>query len=200
MTLGCGAVAGNITSDNVGPQHLINIKRLAYAVRRAEDAFTVSVEESAAAAIGPIDRSTVTAAVERYLSSRGVGQAAKPVEEKPAVPTASVIPNVAAQVVDRFLSRRGIAPNPGPPTAPPATSGVKSESNPTCHVCSAAPEPAAPAAEQPAAQPVPIADFVCEDDVRAAMKQSRKIYIGPKTIVTPSARDLAGDILVLAQR
>ena len=61
---------------------------------------------------------------------------------------------------------------------------------------------AAAAAEKPAEQPVPIADFVCEDDVRAAMKQSRKIYIGPKTIVTPSARDLAdrSDILVLAQR
>jgi acetaldehyde dehydrogenase (acetylating) len=35
MTLGCGAAAGNITSDNVGPQHLINIKRLAYTVRTA---------------------------------------------------------------------------------------------------------------------------------------------------------------------
>lgn len=32
------------------------------------------------------------------------------------------------------------------------------------------------------------------------MKENRKIYIKPKTIVTPSARDLAGpsDILVLA--
>jgi hypothetical protein len=42
-------------------------------------------------------------------------------------------------------------------------------------------------------------DFVCEEDVRIAIKHSRKIYIGPKTIVTPAARDLAspGDILVL---
>jgi hypothetical protein len=42
-------------------------------------------------------------------------------------------------------------------------------------------------------------DFVCEADVRQAMKESRKIYIGTKTIVTPSARDLAGpnDILVV---
>ena len=39
MTLGCGAVAGNITRDNVGPQHLINIKRLAYVVRKPEEAF-----------------------------------------------------------------------------------------------------------------------------------------------------------------
>lgn len=30
LTLGCGSKGGNITSDNVGPLHLINIKRLAY--------------------------------------------------------------------------------------------------------------------------------------------------------------------------
>jgi len=43
--------------------------------------------------------------------------------------------------------------------------------------------------------------FVCEEDVRAAIREKRKIFIGPRTIVTPSARDLAGpsDILVLVQ-
>ncbi len=30
MSLGCGAHAGNITSDNITPLHLINVKRLAY--------------------------------------------------------------------------------------------------------------------------------------------------------------------------
>jgi len=46
-----------------------------------------------------------------------------------------------------------------------------------------------------------VSDFVCEADVQLALRERRKIYIGPKTIVTPSARDLAGpdDILVLAQ-
>jgi ethanolamine utilization cobalamin adenosyltransferase len=44
-------------------------------------------------------------------------------------------------------------------------------------------------------------DFVCEADVRLAIKENRKIYISRKTVVTPSARDLAdpSDILVLAQ-
>jgi hypothetical protein len=43
-------------------------------------------------------------------------------------------------------------------------------------------------------------EFVCEEDVRTAIREKRKIHIGPRTIVTPSARDLAGpsDILVLA--
>jgi hypothetical protein len=34
-------------------------------------------------------------------------------------------------------------------------------------------------------------DFVCEDDVRQAMKQGRKLVVGERTIVTPAARDLA---------
>ena len=33
------------------------------------------------------------------------------------------------------------------------------------------------------------AQFVCEDDVRAAMKAGRKVLIDEKTILTPSARD-----------
>jgi hypothetical protein len=37
--------------------------------------------------------------------------------------------------------------------------------------------------------------------VRDAIRENRKIYIGPRTIVTPSARDLAGpsDTLVMAR-
>ena len=48
MTLGCGAMAGNITGDNVGPLHLINIKRLAYAVRKPEEAFEMPPAQAAA--------------------------------------------------------------------------------------------------------------------------------------------------------
>src|SRR5438128_11687256 len=35
MTLGCGGYGGNITSDNISPRHLLNIKRLAYEIRPA---------------------------------------------------------------------------------------------------------------------------------------------------------------------
>jgi hypothetical protein len=42
LSLGCGAAAGNITSDNITPFHLINVKRLA----RAR---TVSVQAAAPA-------------------------------------------------------------------------------------------------------------------------------------------------------
>ncbi len=33
LTLGCGAVGGSATSDNVGPMHLVNIRRVAYGLR-----------------------------------------------------------------------------------------------------------------------------------------------------------------------
>jgi acetaldehyde dehydrogenase (acetylating) len=128
MTLGCGAMAGNITSDNVGPQHLINIKRLAYVVRKPEEAFEMPLDYHAApmaraavAGVGPIDRNTVVSAVERYLASRGIAVAAAPAaggpscscETKPAPVAKSVIDNAAAEVVDRFLSRRGSSGSQG---------------------------------------------------------------------------------------
>lgn len=131
MTLGCGAAAGNITSDNVGPLHLINIKRLAYVVRKPEEAFEMPMDYNAAPSGPPlsgdlpIDRTTVVAAVERYLASRGFAVAAPAPGgptcgcEKPALaaPQPSVshstLTNVAADVVDRFLARRGAAASKG---------------------------------------------------------------------------------------
>ena len=95
MTLGCGAAAGNATSDNIGPLNLINMKRLAYAVREAEQAFETNVTATAA---DGVDRGTVVGAVERYLAARGLAQ--------PPAATQGVMGNVAADVVDRFLSRR----------------------------------------------------------------------------------------------
>jgi acetaldehyde dehydrogenase (acetylating) len=155
MTLGCGAAAGNITSDNVGPQHLYNIKRLAYVVRTPAEAF-----------------------------------------QSPAAGAPDAAGGVAAQVVDKFLARRGQAPvAPAPSPVAPTPAPVVPPPAPACGC-------GAPARETPAAPPPAIVDFVCEEDVRNAIRHSRKIYIGPKTIVTPSARDLASpsDILVLTQR
>jgi ethanolamine utilization cobalamin adenosyltransferase len=43
------------------------------------------------------------------------------------------------------------------------------------------------------------ADFVCEDDVRQAVRQGRKIVIAEKTIITPAARDLGEEHRVFVQ-
>jgi hypothetical protein len=154
---------------------LINVKRLAYAVRKPEEAFEVPPAQVSAAspktapASSPtIDRGSLVTAVEKYLSARGIATTDR---QSGGVAKASV----AAGVVDRFLSTRRSQP-PAPSSQPPAT--------------------------PPAAPEISISAFVCEADVREAIEVGRKIYVGPKTIVTPSARELGErfDILVLAQR
>jgi len=66
----------------------------------------------------------------------------------------------------------------------------------------AGPPPATPAGS-PEPKPAPPVekptDFVCEDDVRQAMRQGRTILIGEKTIVTPAARDLGEAHKILIQ-
>ncbi len=42
----------------------------------------------------------------------------------------------------------------------------------------------------PAAPEVKVCPFVSETEVRSAITRQEKIFIGPKTIVTPSARAL----------
>src|SRR5262249_42900135 len=53
MTLGCGAAGGNITSDNISPMHLINLKRVAYGVR---DVAATTRRAAVAAAASPLSR------------------------------------------------------------------------------------------------------------------------------------------------
>ncbi len=188
MTLGCGAAGGNSTGDNIGPLHLINIKRLTYAVRRPEEAFTVPPAGAAQAVPG--DRELIAAAVERYLAERGIRLDATP--PAPAV-RAGTPASVSAEVVDRFLAVKRTAAAPSRPVAPPSPVAEPAASPP------AAQPPAPPAKPAPE---VKIAEFVCENDVREAIRASRKIFIGRKTIVTPAARELGNqhDILVLAER
>jgi acetaldehyde dehydrogenase (acetylating) len=136
MTLGCGAVAGNITSDNIGPQHLMNIKRLAYTVRKPEEAFEMPLDYNAApsgdalAGGGDMDRAAVVSAVERFLLSKGIAAsastqaAASGLTQAPAQVTeslwdrppglSSIIADVTADVVNRFLAQRGGGSNKSP--------------------------------------------------------------------------------------
>ncbi|MGH6878896.1 MAG: hypothetical protein ACREHV_16170, partial [Rhizomicrobium sp.] len=148
MTLGCGAIGGNITSDNIGPQHLMNIKRIAW------DAHSLPASRPAAAA--PSSKPEPACACQHA---------------RPAAPAAN--PDLRA-TVERILAERGIHP---------ATSSPAVQEPPQ-----AAPPPVfVPPPLPPKPTPVP---FVCEADVRDALKAGKKIAIGPKTIVTPAAGDL----------
>lgn len=155
MTLGCGGFGGNITSDNISPRHLLNIKRLAYELR------PMPVTTLAGAG------STQTAS----SSSSASSAEPDPLPKAPARPPAEPISaDTLTRRIDAFLASRGLAPSPptGTVSPTPTNSGQKREGDST---------PAKPAA------------FVCEEDVRLAVKDGRTILVGERTIITPAARD-----------
>ncbi len=168
MTLGCGGWGGNITSDNITPKHLLNIKRLAYEIRPA--------------ATGRPDAGRPKPAA---MSEYGGAGFRRPEATGPSLPKAPArsaaggIPvDTLAARIDHFLASRGYRASP--------------ESTASGEEASAAAMPEAEASDAPA-------DFVCEDDVRAALKAGRKLVVGEKTIITPSARDLGESQKVFVQ-
>lgn len=66
LTLGCGSLGGSATSDNVSPLHLINIKRLAYGVKEAEE---LSEENKPVQTSSQIDIETITQLVLQELKN-----------------------------------------------------------------------------------------------------------------------------------
>jgi acetaldehyde dehydrogenase (acetylating) len=149
MTLGCGGHGGNVTSDNISPRHLLNVKRLAYETRTASQAAAALVARGAG---HPDDRAggarRPAAGLEAGLVA---GRVAALLDNPSGIPARSVSPPVSR--------------------APAAVPGAES--------------------------PVP---FVCEDDVRSAIREARSIVIGPRTIVTPAARDLGEAHGILLKR
>jgi acetaldehyde dehydrogenase (acetylating) len=91
MTLGCGSWGGNVTSDNISPLHLMDIKRVAFETRPVKSArpaqtttqtttapTTVNAsapsQSSAPQMGGKVSREDVAAIVDRFLSNRNVSQ------------------------------------------------------------------------------------------------------------------------------
>lgn len=162
MTLGCGAVGGNITSDNIGPQHLINIKRIAYERRAAADAALASHAAQVSF--------TNLQAISNQHSS-GI-TAAKSSQTQPMLDRGEI-----RNIVDRFLAEKGLKPEIILPAG--AAAEILED------------RPAAQPIEKitAAAKPQPL-EFVCEADVRDAMRHEHRLSVGPKTLITPAARDL----------
>jgi acetaldehyde dehydrogenase (acetylating) len=167
MTLGCGGWGGNITSDNISPRHLLNIKRLAYEVRPAP--LSATMARSGKASEKPGSGATIRP-----------GEKVSPVNPLPQAPVKPEHRGIPAQAlaarIDEFLASRGYQA----PGAAAARNPV--EASPT-----------------PAPKSEVAAEFVCEDDVRAALSAGRKLLIGEKTIITPSARDLGESRKVFVQ-
>ena len=82
MTLGCGGYGGNITSDNISPRHLLNIKRLAYELTAAPSAQPSATPQTAPATTSMgstgISAETLARRVNTFLGQRGFSPAASP--------------------------------------------------------------------------------------------------------------------------
>jgi len=196
MTLGCGAPGGNITSDNIGPQHLMNVKRIAWESRPvehrtvpAEQRLSGQAQSRTAAASGSAtsmstagtERAPVSPPAATHPSCTGDPVAAGTSAGSAKLPPASAI---AAEIAGRVFAAAAGDQAASTSTAMLPVSPVPAISASPTPV-SPAPPPAAP--DKPA---LAVSPFVCESDVRQAMARHEKILIGPRTILTPSARDL----------
>src|SRR5712675_2092831 len=87
MTLGCGSWGGNVTSDNVSPLHLMDIKRVAFETRpvksarpavagsgvtvaKTPPATAAAARQPVASTAGKIGRDEIAAIVDRFLAGR----------------------------------------------------------------------------------------------------------------------------------
>jgi acetaldehyde dehydrogenase (acetylating) len=270
MTLGCGSPGGNITSDNIGPQHLMNVKRVAWESRPIEHR-TIPADQRLAAMSVPVQKSAAAAAgfsgAPSFAPSAKAGDLAGAPSSAPsakrgdfdsdvrqgtasAVPKTSTSPGASApeaialkatlspivaaaaalapvpdrqtiaRIVEQVFTARGIPRRSSSTTASPevrqgtasypearrlalspeGAAAPKSDAGTGASAPEALPPKSAPipstapaASSHPLPPPIEVAEFLSENDVRMALTRNRKLYIGPKTILTPSARDLGGE-------
>jgi acetaldehyde dehydrogenase (acetylating) len=176
MTLGCGSWGGNVTSDNVSPLHLMDIKRVAFETRPVKStrpavgtqkpaSEPVAAKEPVVAG-GKIDRQEIAAIVDRFLAGKRVEPTSSPLPAPVVESEAGSMYTGPASTGNGGAERR---PEPVSKPAPPSTNGAKA------------------------------VDFVSEDDVRRAVQKGEKIYINAKTIITPAARDIGEPAEVFAK-
>ncbi|HEY0367485.1 MAG TPA: hypothetical protein VGC73_13530, partial [Pyrinomonadaceae bacterium] len=180
MTLGCGSWGGNVTSDNVSPLHLMDIKRVAFETRPVKSArpavSTQTVAQPASArepvvAGGKIDRQEIAAIVDRFLAGKRLEPSASPLPPPAIESEAGSMYTAPTPKETRTNGGAERPPEPvsKPAAAPPSNNGAKA------------------------------IDFVSEDDVRRAIQKGEKIYINARTIITPAARDIGEPAEVFAK-
>jgi acetaldehyde dehydrogenase (acetylating) len=163
MTLGCGGYGGNITSDNISPRHLLNIKRVAYEISP-----TVSRWDRAAG-VNP---------------ARGSGPGLPSAPAEPAAPT-GISADALSHRIDEFLASRGFQAEP----TRFSSIGDQVDTRWASGVDQVPSRSRSGADVKPSGDAAPL-DFVCEEDVRLAIQAGRVLIVSERAIVTPAARDL----------
>ncbi len=171
MTLGCGSWGGNVTSDNVSPIHLMDIKRVAFETNTVQDSkFKVqnqqeisrspvfsgqNQEKLQVSAPQSMKREEIAAIVDKFLREK-IGE--------------SQIEEINIDSLTEIHNPKSEIQNPDGPVKT-IIHELKTE-----NFVNGAQSKAV--------------DFVSEEDVKRAVEMGEKIYVTAKTIITPSARDL----------
>jgi acetaldehyde dehydrogenase (acetylating) len=182
MTLGCGSWGGNVTSDNVSPIHLMDIKRVAFETKPVS-----SVQSSKF----KIQSQTIA-----DLGLRNADSELK--EIKPQSENRQTVKREEiARLVDKFLRNKISETSDTDQSSIEVTNNEATASNGEVKTIIhqvANLETASSNGAKPNA-----VDFVSEDDVKKAIETGAKIYITAKTIITPSARDLGEEKEIFAK-
>ncbi|HSB12622.1 MAG TPA: aldehyde dehydrogenase family protein [Blastocatellia bacterium] len=109
MTLGCGSWGGNVTSDNITPRHLVDVKRIAFETRPINQA--AATTRAAAQPAARVDRAEIAALVDRFLAERRVYQ------PPPSSPASAVSSSKSEAPVQSAPSPQAYVPQ-SPPTSP----------------------------------------------------------------------------------
>ncbi len=221
MTLGCGSWGGNVTSDNVSPLHLLDIKRVAFETRPVKSARPAVSATTIAAPLSTSAPSYASSPPAPAAAAQGSGQR----QTVGGSAAGKINREEIAAIVDKFLAGRQPEEASGassrsqqPPrrsaepeaeagsmyTGPSQTqrqagaaqtgNGGRSAGSPSSSSSTAGTANASRSAN--GAKPV---DFVSEDDVKRAIQKGEKIYINAKTIITPAARDIGEPAEVFAK-
>lgn len=198
MTLGCGSWGGNVTSDNVSPLHLMDIKRIAFetrpvkSVRPRASAHVLTMPATPALAGrhasspqpaafggsgGKINREEIAAIVDKFLAGRRPSGTDAP-REAPRETQRETSQEISRVVEVEAGSMYAGPGNHSRENADTRGNGGRGSQPPSTSGVSAAANGRA------------AVDFVSEDDVRRAIQKGEKIYINSKTIITPAARDI----------
>jgi acetaldehyde dehydrogenase (acetylating) len=143
MTLGCGAPGGNITSDNIGPQHLMNVKRIAWEARGVEHRTVPAGQRMMGAANSPAPEAVqekmkvpvvASPQIEPLSSVTSSSPETNPPEKKLAASASAsdgsgVDRAAIARVVETVLAAQGIARGSGVPKSTPPTAAKLSASS-----------------------------------------------------------------------
>lgn len=185
MTLGCGSWGGNVTSDNVSPIHLMDIKRVAFETKPVGGRKSVIQNQ-------PVTR------ISNYNSPGEV-------QKTPAEDRRNIKREEIAAIVDKFLSQK-ISRQEAPPVSnnlQSTSSGKEGENGENQNQKNESPgktiiHDVKIENTSNGTKPKTV-DFVSEEDVKKAVEAGEKIYVTAKTIITPSARDLGEEKEIFAK-